>query len=123
MSRGPLCPEASPANIAPWARAELVFSQEFEEFNDYILNNADRLVKEMPKEAEEEELDIVDEALFLLPTEDDNQATACMDLLLFPSCLHSFSLFFSFCLVSRQSQQVVLPWDQEVPGSISLRCP
>eukprot|EP00983_Pelagomonas_calceolata_P105373 1159124-Pelagomonas_calceolata.AAC.2 len=44
--------EASPANIAPWARAELVFSQEFEEFNDYILNNADRLVKEMPKEKE-----------------------------------------------------------------------
>lgn len=42
--------EASPANIAPWARAELVFSQEFEEFNDYILQNADRLVKDMPKE-------------------------------------------------------------------------
>lgn len=68
--------EASPANIAPWARAELVFSQEFEEFNDYILNNADRLVKEMPKEAEEEELDIVDEALFLLRTEDDDKAAA-----------------------------------------------
>lgn len=42
--------EASPANIAPWARAELAFSAEFEEFNDYILNNADRLVKQMPKE-------------------------------------------------------------------------
>ena len=42
--------EASPANIAPWARAELVFSAEFEEFNDYILTNADRLVKQMPKE-------------------------------------------------------------------------
>ena len=42
--------EASPSNIAPWARAELVFSKEFEEFNEYVLSNADRLVKELPKE-------------------------------------------------------------------------
>jgi len=49
-STAPLLQEASPSHIAPWARAELVFANEFDEFDDYISKNADRLVKELPKE-------------------------------------------------------------------------
>ena len=64
--------EASPQHIPPWARAEVVFESEFDDFNEYIKNNIDDMFKRLPKEAEEEELDILDDALFLLSREDDD---------------------------------------------------
>lgn len=66
--------EASPQHIPPWARAEVVFESEFDDFNDYIRNNIDDMFKRLPNEAEEEELDILDDALFLLSREDDDNA-------------------------------------------------
>ncbi|GAX81793.1 hypothetical protein CEUSTIGMA_g9221.t1 [Chlamydomonas eustigma] len=66
--------EKAPHHIAPWARAEVIFSKEFDEFNDYIRENIDDMTKRLPKEAEEEQLDILDDALFLLSRDDDNNA-------------------------------------------------
>ncbi len=119
----------APSSIAPWARAEIVFYTEHQEFNQYITEHADEMVKKLPREvcacwgvrvlslslphsptrstpqqdkagaarpprhatlspafpsssfppappmqAQEDELDLLDEALFLLRTDDDNAA-------------------------------------------------
>ncbi len=52
----------------------MIFSTEYEEFNDYIHSNMDEFTKRLPKEEEEQRLDILDDALFLLSREDDNNA-------------------------------------------------
>jgi len=64
----------APSNIAPWARAEIVFEAEYPKFNEYLRQHADELVKRMPREAEEEDIDLMDEALFLQRPDDDNAA-------------------------------------------------
>ena len=66
--------ESSPQHLPSWARAEIVFESEFEEFNSYIKDNIAEMSKREPKESEEEEVDILDDALFLLSREDDGNA-------------------------------------------------
>mmetsp|Transcript_32548 Transcript_32548/g.97117 ORF Transcript_32548/g.97117 Transcript_32548/m.97117 type:complete len:493 (-) Transcript_32548:448-1926(-) len=63
--------EKAPQHIPPWARAEVIFEREFDEFNAYVAANIDEMVKGSGRAAADEELDILDDALFLLANDDD----------------------------------------------------
>ncbi|KAG2429721.1 hypothetical protein HYH02_013978 [Chlamydomonas schloesseri] len=60
--------------FTPWARAEIAFASEYDEFNAAVKENIDSLVRQPLEEELRERLEAIGEATLLPPTEAEQQA-------------------------------------------------
>lgn len=62
-------------HIPAWARAELRFKDEYPQFEEYLRENLDKHLRRPPKQADDEDLDLMDDVIIMTDLADGDKAT------------------------------------------------